>query len=344
MKKSYLLIPIIALFVGCGSNVNEGVEVVNLNVSDYQSLQEDNLRGKEIVLGGMSGPYPETIKDKKLGEGLLNNYYKKIETIIINEKLKDREVKIAFKVKKKNKNTKNILKGLKQYFARNENFLITFDGPADVVVSVLEDENIITFKIKFINKKLFGYQEVRFVKVATPIDELQKEAFSKWSKVTIPTKDGRKVTYLIMKNPVMVSEFYPNKLTKTQRAVTQVSFEAADIYCTKQGGSIAPLYVFEYALREGKIIPATKYGANKEMVAAFDEANDEDTMLRRPGDVVKLVSDKCDNITDEREKINCYAEEDYSNMLIFNYITEKYKSVDITYQAPDLTFRCIKGE
>ena len=346
MKTKILSTAVVAsvIFIGCGSQPTQPL-TADIAPWDIQKTTTP-IRAKEISIGSFSGPYPETIKDKELSDGLLNNYYKKIKDDILNKALSNKSIRIGFVIEKgnSNQNTQKIVMGLKRYFAKTgDRFLINFDGVADVKVFIKDDHGLVSFKIRYINKHLFGYQEVNVEQVSETLSQLEKESKSDWSSVSIPTRDGGVAVYKIMKNPVMVSDFYPDKYTREPRAVTQISFSDADNYCFKKyGGSISSLYVFEYAAREGKIVPATKFGATKEMVASFDEANPEDVMLKRPGDVVKLTNDKCEQIMDQQKKIDCYANSDYSNMLIFNFITNKYTNADVDYQSADLTFRCIK--
>lgn len=331
---------VLVIFIGCSTEPT-GPITTSLDVDELMDYKIT--RAKKISIGGFNGPYPETIKNKKLSEGLLNNYYKKIQDEILQNRKKDRQIKISFVDTEEIGITRKIIIGLKRFFVKNNNFIVNYyNDVSDVKVYVNYSDGLVSFKIKYKNKYLFGYQEPKIIQVSQPLDKLQKDAMSDWSEVLIPTNDGSFTKYLIMKNPVMISDFYKDKYTKVPRAVTQISFSDADDYCVKLGGSIASLYVFEYALRNGKIVFASKFGAKKEMLAAFDDANDEDLMLKKPGDIVKLKDDKCEKLLDENEKIDCYAKSDYSNMLVFDFSTYKYSKADIDYQSSELTFRCIK--
>jgi len=333
-----------AVFTGCGQEVHDVSIPTSIPTIPTTTL---STRGHEIILNGMKGPYPEPIINKKLGDGLLNNYYEKIKKYILMNLLDpNAQVKIKFISNKKSANISKIKKGLKEYFSTQDKFLTIFDGPADAVVKILEDGNVITFAVILKNPNKFTIQPPKYIKVNTPLNVLEKDAASpdeqEWSTVKIPTKYGNVITYQIMKRPVLISQYYPDKMTVQPRAVTQISFDDADEWCAKKyGGQIATLYVFEYALRQGKILYATNFYATKEMVAAYDPANPEDTQFKKAGDIVSLVKDKCEKL-DEAEKIRCYANEDYSNILIFNYETMKYENMDDSYQSLDTTFRCVR--
>ena len=346
MSKIVYFIVLVFMLVGCGNSPEVEEQFVSTPPVPI-SVDNEN----KIVLHGMKGPYPESIKDRELGKGLLNNEYKKIKYSILNNlKNKDTNVYIKINSNVNDSDIQKIINGMKVYFNKFDNFIVITNSSRypDVIVKVVKDKStsLIHFEIFFKNPALFESKEPQYIKVKKTLKEYEKEALSFWSKVEIPTVDGDIAVYEIMKRPVLESEFYPNKVTKTPKAVTSVSFDEADEYCFKKyGGSISTLYVFEFALRNGLIIPSTKYGATKEFVAPFDPASKEDNRLREPGDIVFLRDNDCEKKDNVKEKDMCYAKNlDYSIVYDFNFDTYEYERTSLDGDE-DTTFRCIrKGE
>jgi len=341
MKSKIFLLLLTFFIVGCNNQPQ------NYNTQNLPSIEVDINENQEhsICLNGMKGEYPDSIKDKKLGEGLLNNEYKKMIDIILSNLKEDTNLKIIFTSKNKDEDIKKIIKEMKLYFNKNPKFLIVFNKAAypDVKIEIVKDKStdIINFIIYFENKQIFIEKAPKFIKLSSSLKELQKEAMSEWSRVEIPTNDGGKAIYYIMKRPVLVSEFFKRN-TKIAKAATSVSFDEADNYCFKKGGSISTLYVFEYALRKGLIIPPTKYGVSEEFVAPFDPANDEDRRLKLPGDVVFLEKNECEKILDKTKRDVCYAKNmDYSTVYVFDFRDYKYEKASQEGNM-NITFRCIK--
>jgi len=343
MIKNSIFFILMIFLIGCYKN---RVEVENSLPSISLPTIKKEEHKNQITLNGMQGPYPETIKDKKLGEGLLNNEYSHIISIILNNlKENNDKLKVAFYSDSNDADIQKIIKEMKIYFNKNPHFLVLFDKSAypDVTIKIKKDEesDIIAFEIYFENKKIFIQKAPKYWNLKTSLKELEKEALSDWSKIKIKTNDGGEAIYYIMKRPVLVSEFY-NKYTKAPTAVTSVSFDEADDYCYKKGGSISTLYVFEYALREGLILPATKYGASEEFVAPFDPANEEDMRLKKPGDIVFLKNNECEKFLNKEKRDKCYAENmDYSMVYVFDFRDYTYKIASREGNM-NTTFRCIK--
>ena len=334
----YLLILLIIFFLGC-NNSNENIDIPE--IPEYVS-EPLNDTYHNISIHGFSGPYPETYKDKKLGDGLLNRFYKKIDNFIMDNLKYNEKIKIKFVANTYNSTTNNIINGITQYFQNNNNYLTVFDGVEDVLVKIIYKNDFVNFKVVLKNSDLFRPTPPIFIKVPESLRNLEKEAYSFWSDIEIKGNNGQIFKFKVMKRPVLISEYNPNILTTTKKAITYISFDDADAYCYKKyRGSVVSLYVFEYALRKGAIIPSTRYGASKEFVAGFDPANSIDISLKRPGDIVYVSNNKCESLKGEN-KIDCYASEDASTQLIFNYDNYRYENVDINYKGSDVTFRCMK--
>lgn len=338
----------ILLIIGCKQDVSKQQALEEINQDSLILDDPDDVEEHKIILRGMSGNYPETIKEKQLGEGLLTNYYEEIKNFIIKNFIGDRAIKIAFKGDDKNENIVKIKRELKYYFAKlNDEFSIVFDGPPDVIVYITDEDGIIVFKTKLKNLEIFNPTPPKIITLPKTIQEIQEEANSEWSEVKISTNTGGYLKYKVMKSPVQITEYYPNKVFKYDRAVTNISFDKADEWCQKhKGGSVVSLYVFEMALRKGLLLPATKFKATKEWVAAFDNSDNSDDMkLIQRGDVVSIQEDPCENIADIDARLECYSENtDYSNMLVFNYSTKEYEQLKDIDSSINITFRCMKKD
>jgi len=349
MRRIVSAIIISGVFIGCGQEAKPSL--ANSFADDDTFIVDENLNKTSGIRihdnngNFYNGPYPKSLKDKTLGNGLLNREFSRIKKYVLDNLIEDKNsIKISIKFKGKIKNKKLITQGFLNYFsAQNGKFITIFDGPSDVKVYVSQKNGILGFKVVLSNTNIFDLVEPLQFTTPKSIQKMQAESLSNWSTIKIKTNDGSYVTYSIMKNPIKVEEFYPNKLTKQDRAVTYITFDQADDYCFKKyGGSVASLYVFEHALREGKINPPTKFYATAEFVAAFDPASKEDTRLKMPDDVVSLKIDECENKKDKSKKDQCYADSDYSSVLEFDYTSNQYKNIEDTYKAENLTFRCIK--
>jgi len=349
---TFLSVLIFSLFIGCGQEAEQDNSAINQFSSDEAINQEFDERGENSIKihdnngNFYSGGYKNSIKDKELGEGLLEYQYDKIAKFIENNYIADgmEPIKISFNIDIETTNVKeSLLKEIRKFFSsQNGKYNTIFDGPEDVEVKISLKNGIFGFKVILLNNNLFDVVEPFEFTTSKTLKELEEESKSEWSSIKIKTNKGNFVTYLIMKNPVKVTEFYPDKLTKEDRAITQITFDEADNYCFKKyGGSVPSLYVFEHSLREGKINKPTKFFANAEFVAPFDEANPEDTDLKRADDIVKLKDDECEKKFG-KDKIICYAETDYSKVLKFNYQIDKYQSIEDYFKTDDLTFRCMK--
>jgi len=149
-------------------------------------------------------------------------------------------------------------------------------------------------------------------------------AESGWSLVSVPTfEDGEPTTpmsFRIMKNLVTQSEYSGVGVSRLPQV--GLSFEAAVAYCQKQGRDAVPpnVHVFEYALRQGKIVGHRR--AHLEIVRL---TNEEDEI---EGPMINYEIDLFD------------FERALDAMLIFSWRTGDYESSKQTYFQDDLGFRC----
>ena len=149
-------------------------------------------------------------------------------------------------------------------------------------------------------------------------------AESGWSLVSVPTfEDGEPTTpmsFRIMKNLVTQSEYSGVGVSRLPQV--GLRFEAAVAYCQKQGRDAVPpnVHVFEYALRQGKIVGHRR--AHLEIVRL---TNEEDEI---EGPMINYEIDLFD------------FERALDAMLIFSWRTGDYESSKQTYFQDDLGFRC----
>jgi hypothetical protein len=123
-----------------------------------------------------------------------------------------------------------------------------------------------------------------------------------------------------MKNLVTQSEYSGVGVSRLPQV--GLSFEDAGAYCQKQGRDAVPpnVNVFEYALRQGKIVGHRR--AHLEIVRL---TNDEDEI---EGPMINYEIDLFD------------FERALDTMLIFSWRTGDYESSKQTYFQDDLGFRC----
>ena len=149
-------------------------------------------------------------------------------------------------------------------------------------------------------------------------------AESGWSLVSVPTFEDEEpsspMSFRIMKNLVTQSEYSGVGVSRLPQV--GLSFEAAVAYCQKQGRDAVPpnVHVFEYALRQGKIV-----GHRRALLEIVRLTNEEDEI---EGPMINYETDLFD------------FERALDTMLIFNWITGDYESSKQTYFQDDLGFRC----
>ena len=148
---------------------------------------------------------------------------------------------------------------------------------------------------------------------------------SGWSLVSVPTfdEDGEPsspMSFRIMKNLVTQSEYSGVGVSRLPQV--GLSFDDAVAYCQKQGRDADPpsVHVFEYALRQGKIVGHRR--AHLEIVRL---TNEEDEI---EGPMINYEIDLFD------------FERALDTMLIFSWRTGDYESSKQTYFQDDLGFRC----
>ncbi len=149
-------------------------------------------------------------------------------------------------------------------------------------------------------------------------------AESGWSLVTVPTfEDGEPsfpMNFRIMKNLVTQSEYSGVGVSRLPQV--GLSFEAAVAYCQKLGRDAVPpnVHVFEYALRQGKIV-----GHRRALLEIVRLTNEEDE-IEGP-----MINYEIDLFEFGRA---------LDTMLIFSWRTGDYESSKQTYFQDDLGFRC----
>ena len=149
-------------------------------------------------------------------------------------------------------------------------------------------------------------------------------AESGWSLVTVPTFEDEEpsspMSFRIMKNLVTQSEYSGVGVSRLPQV--GLSFEATVAYCQKLGRDAVPpnVHVFEYALRQGKIVGHRR--AHLEIVRLTNEEDE----IEGP-----LINYEIDQFGFDRA---------LDTMLIFSWRTGDYESSKQTYFQDDLGFRC----
>jgi hypothetical protein len=326
--QSIFVLSIVMIIIGCGSS-NEQVQIP-FEVPDIQEdTQVSNDIGNGILIHGMKGAYPISYKDKQLGDGLFNHIYFDIakKTIYRLSENIDREIIVKIYTKDTKSEVKDVVKEGIKYFKLHSDFIVwdkhSNDVP-DVIINVTED-NSIKFIVNYYSD-IFKRGKDDIIDLGLSIDEIASESTKPWSTVMVHDKDDNIIKYKVMKDAVRVSDFNPNKVGN--KPVTNIKFADADEYCYKKyNGYVVPLYVFEYALRQGAIVPP-KYGVSKEMIAGFDDGNEEDLILKREGDIVKADMTTSDDA--------------YAEIVVFDYKTKRYNFKRDNFVSKSVTFRCAK--
>lgn len=314
-----------SLFVGCGAERKQ-VSPTAFIVDDEEDTTEDEVVTNGVMIHGMKGAYPESYKGKILGQGLFDHVYFNIaKRIIANVENIDKAIVISIYTKSSKPDVRAVVEEGKKFFKLHKDFkLASGVRAADVKIKVEEDESL-KFITMYENSDIFENDSDQIDDMAMSITEMADESNSFWSTIYITDNNGNKVKYQIMKDAVTVSQYNPKKLGN--KPVTNISFSKADDFCfNKYQGYVAPLYVFEYALRKGAILPPAK-GVSAEMISGYDDANDADVALHRDTDIV-TSDDESDG--------------DFSEIVVFNYKAKNYKFKRDNFVSKSVTFRCAK--
>lgn len=157
------------------------------------------------------------------------------------------------------------------------------------------------------------------------LTNLEENRNNIWKRVSVPYGNKSQNRDSKDKYEVLKDVVYENNI-----ALSNKNFEEADLFCRKQyqNSSIISLYVFEYALRNGKIKPP-KGGVYREFIAPYDEDLGDNKYLNY-GDEVK-IEDKEDT--------------SQSQVLVYNWNKREYEKV-LRNSNKNIAFRCMlfKGQ
>jgi len=333
MYKLKIITPLLAsiLFIGCGASKKQ----VNLNFEIPVEIEESTTTvfNNGISIHGMEGAYPKSSKDKQLGQGMFNHKFFDIVKIVQKNlsEIIDSTLLIEIKTKDSQPEVDDIVKEAIKYFTLHRDFDVR-DGRgklADIVINIKED-NSVKFEIKYQeDSEIFKNDRTVIVDLGMSINEISNESTATWSKVQVKDARGDIVSpnYQIMKNAVTVSQKNPKMLGN--QSVTNVKYSNADDFCAKKyDGFVAPIYIYEYALRQGLINPPSS-GINKEMISGYDNENEDDIRLFREGDIVQSASSKDESA-------------DFSEIVVFNYKSQKYTFKRDNFTSKSVTFRCAR--
>ena len=240
----------------------------------------------------------------------------------IRSKAENREVSLYVKcVGKACRRLKNLQQTTENYLGNSREFNLQSDEDlADLVVSIRLDGEQLFFEAFDRDGTIGDMGEI----VARA--GLGREvAESGWSLVTVPTFDedsnpAAPMQFRIMNNLVTQSEYSGVGVSRLPQV--GLSFEAAVVFCQKQGRDAVPpnVHVFEYALRKGII--AGHRRSHREIVRL---SNEEDEI---EGQLINYDNDLFD-----------FARS-LDTMLIFSWVTGDYDVSKQTYFQDDLGFRC----
>ena len=329
MRKVFNIVVIasISVFIlGCGSTKKKVAPIFYEETEVEQSAEVETNNG--ISIHGMSGAYPVNYKDKQLGKGLFNHKFFDLSNIIIRDisETRSKKIKIKIKTKSRDKNVRTLVKEGRKYFKQLSKFKVVENVTAPDVIIDIQEVQTVKFTINFLSYFFESQGTDRTIDIGMSIDEVAKESTDDWSKVIVKDRYNSNVIYRVMKNPVTVSEYNPKFIGN--KPVTNIKYMDADDYCFKTyGGYVTPIYIYEYALREGAIKPPSN-GVNHEMISGFDDGNEDDVSLKKDGDRVTA---------DESSKDN-----DFSSIVIFNYKAKRYTFKRDSFVSQSVTFRCAK--
>ena len=208
-----------------------------------------------------------------------------------------------------------ILKVLKKVLKKEKdglykhNMNISSKNSSDVIlyIKVTKNKNTIDIIAKLISKN--------GTILATKQKKIDKN--QKWVEVKVPTNNGQYKLFKVMRYPVTLDK---------KKSIQDLSYKKAENFClTKMGGELITIYVFE-AARKSLAIEKPKGFIDSEILAPFDEEDDE----------MYQINDD-DHLFDE-------TNEESSNIVMFNWNNEKYFSVPNVYKSQTATFRCMKKE
>jgi len=144
-----------------------------------------------------------------------------------------------------------------------------------------------------------------------------------WIDVMVPHSNKKNnTTFRIMSRMVSKKEFLGNG--SNTESVTNISYEAANNFCHAKfnGAVLSTPYIFEHARRNSLLQKPIKSDM-LEMIAPVDYEDFDDTF--------RLEGDKLES-----------SDEDVSTMIIFNWDSQKYYTISLSYKSNNMGFRCYK--
>lgn len=139
-----------------------------------------------------------------------------------------------------------------------------------------------------------------------------------WVEVLVPRNDGPAQAFEVMRNAVTMKEYYGNG---DNTSVSDISFSEANDFCQRvMKAEIVSPYVFENARKSLSISRPTS-PVNSEMIAPYDDEDDEDYYV--DGDKLEAAD---------------------GTIILFNWNSEKYFAVSNIYHSKNTTFRCMRAK
>lgn len=358
LNKNFLLyLTAVVLFGGCAGSVqpesNKAItskkvsQMSTLDVIDDDIENEDELEELELYFADTQGKifYSGNSNSRDVLDSqtyiLLSNIFtkgkKKLPKVGRRSKL-NIAIEIAHKSIKKDK----ILSAIQKYILSNKKYAISnTDGSTlRVLKKILKKEKDGLYKKRKKVSSKSASDVILFAKVTrrNGIDKLEIKLISKngsilsvqsknintkqkstkkWIEVNVPRVNSSDQVFEVMRYPVNVTQY---KGVGGDKSIANVSYRAANRFCkTKMDADIVTPYVFE-AARTSLSISRPTSSIKSEIIAPFDEEDDEIYMINE--------DDKLDGGD--------------SNIISFRWSSEKYLSVSNMLKSTSTTFRCMR--
>lgn len=374
IHKYSISLGVVLLFAGCGGGSLDVPSHLKQNFDDSIDMNFD-------VDPKLSFYNSKDIRYKKasdeniaFGEGLLSPFFDKVfEKVLKNKdfKYKNNQLLVAINTKGYSAKQNSFAKELQIYIDKNSEKLeykfskeerqkikdtqkeYKSDSSSRRITNLKSDKPDLIFDINFrgsgetLVKVIPGSGYKIYFEEKIDINNLINSLQSKWATVDVPDNMGNIDTYYILRRAVSEAEYYKNKDGGSKyKSATNINFAKAKEYCSslEKGSSLATIYVYEHARREGLIHKPYTPG-NEEMVEGYSEFDekyciDKDILSLRQ----KKYNKNCQNAID----IDEMAEDDESieisgnELILFDWDRYEYWGASKNHTGANITFRCIK--
>ncbi len=352
MKNLIIFVVAVFFFIGCGANNNKAVDpnLVSqkklINLLDVEEEVEDG--DDELYFLDSKGKtyYGKSVKD----QGLVHySVMMMLENMFIKAKgnlpkiSRKKQLNIALNIEANKDLKEKLLRSSQSFVIEHKAYALSNTDKSSLDVlkktmmseqdAIYEGENdiegrkrsniilVISGKKKDekieLTAKILAKNGSILANTFKSVD-LSPKKDKKWVTVTVPRAGMKPTSFEIMKDSVSIQEF---SASNDEGPAVNISFLAANHYCMKEHqGMLVSIYAMDYA-RRGHLLNTATAPANSEIIAPFDEEDDED--FYSDGD--KLVGDD-------------------SQMVLFKWNNEKYFVISNLYKSYETTFRCMRAK